>query len=265
MPATAQEMRPRSGSAKAPQRVYLVQNAANETEALEAAFDEAPSNIWNCFVDDMTYEEVEDLDGVYNVTVSYAPTSSTPENGDVSYTLDYSAKALQINYSLETIYATTDAPDFQQAINVVSDNGTLKIEGHSREIPPDTIKLGYTLPATTATASYLDDLEQFCGCVNSASVTIYGITYPAGELLLSRASGSLANADQFQVQIGFSRIPNATDVVVGDLTVPSVDGHDLLWIYYEESRDDDGRPTKVARAAYVERIWPRANLNAIFV
>ena len=62
-------------------------------------------------------------------------------------------------------------------------------------------------------------------------------------------------------------LPNRTSIPCGDITVPSKDGMDLLWCFYEIGKDDAATGNKglikKPQFAYVERIFYRGNFASL--
>jgi hypothetical protein len=150
-------------------------------------------------------------------------------------------------------------PDFGGAINV-ADYGTpdMKVEGIDLQPPAEVFTIPYSDLPAVITPTYQATVRDLCGKVNNATF----LGYDAGQIMLVRADGQLQNG-LWNLEFGFAYIANAINIPVGDeIIVPSKDGMDLLWVLY--------MPIKVAApvgistvpgAAYVERVWERADLD----
>src|SRR5690606_15610003 len=87
----------------------------------------------------------------------------------------------------------------------------------------------------------------------------------AGSVMLARSQGGRQGGGR-TIEFGFAYIPNDTNIPVGDITVSAKDGFDLLWAYYASEEDAaaaDKGLVKRPLYAYVERVYPRADLTAL--
>ena len=82
--------------------------------------------------------------------------------------------------------------------------------------------------------------------------------------MLVRADGQ-RQGGLWNLEFGFGYIANDVNIPVGDnIIVPAKDGMDLLWALDITGKDDTTKSlvTQPA-AAYVERVWYRADLNLL--
>lgn len=193
----------------------------------------------------------------WDIQVPYKPPEvRQPELGEWSFSFNYTMPGVHIYQSLETVWSSTGARDFKGAINVVNENGNLKVEGIALQAPPETFKIRYTLAAKYFNDEYRELVGQMVGTYNSAAFK----GHAAGELLLVSVSGGIATGQKANIEFGLSYIANDTNIPVGDITVPSKKGHDLLWVHYGDAVDSSAYALiKQPTDAYVERVYKTSN------
>lgn len=246
-------------------RRYYVEDAADEDDAYGWILLNTPSTVAGVSRSGISVEEDEEQLNAYNCEVTYgANEQQTPEVDQVDYRFNFQAQGAHVYQSLSTISSTQagggTAPDFDGAINVVSDSGSLRCEGLQLPVPPETFTLAYYPENATITTAYQLQVEALVGLVNS--VAFKG--RPAGSLMLVRAQGGARNNAGWSLELGFGFIANRTNVPVGSITVPSKDGLDLLWAFYEDESDSTANSLiKKPRAAYVERVFYRDDFNVL--
>lgn len=149
-------------------------------------------------------------------------------------------------------------PAHDQAINVV--DGV--VEGTDIVVPRTVFSYKTVLPAAFVTASYRQLVEELTGTVNSA--TFAG--YPAGEILFQGADLSQRKGDDWDAAFSFARSKNETGITLGGKLADAIDkdGWDYLWVQFADIEDATAKTlVKSVRSAYVERVYPRADLNAL--
>lgn len=191
------------------------------------------------------------------------PKASEPmELGDAPIvTLSTRGGTQRILRSLETIDAQpgvgfTTVPDHAGAINVVGDT----IEGVEVGVAGSVFTYKTVLPAAFVTASYRELFEALYDHVNSTPFA----GYPAGEIKFEGGVLSQRKGEDWDAEFTFGRSKNRTGITLnGNLADPiDKDGWDLLWVLYEDEEDATAKTlVKKVRAAYVERVHPRADLN----
>jgi len=268
MAATGQEIRPRQFTDQSVTRKYWIYDAADETEAYGwlTNTSNVPATVSGLPVSGIEANEHDDILGDYIAVVTYGHPespqgSSTP--GTAQDRFNFTAPSGQIMQSLATISGYYDddllfgLPDFGGAINVVNDGGKQRVEGFNLQPPAEVFTKSYTDVATVIDSSYRSLLRNLCGKVNSTEFE----GAAAGEVMLVRAQGELKSG-LWNLDFGFGYIENTTGEAYGNMTGISKDGMDLLWFYYIPRHDDTAREiTKRPAAAFVERVWRRADLN----
>lgn len=252
----------RGGSSRNWDREYYAYGSSDEGEIVAAVLSFGPSNVTGLLVRDYDAKEIDDSLTLWKVTLKYGTGENFPPDVDSwDYKFSFQAPSAQIYQSLSTISAVgTDPEDFKGAINVVVDGGKQRVEGFNLAPPAEVFTIGYYPAASGFSTSYQNTIRGLVGKV--ANATYKGC--PAGSIMLSRASGGMKSSEQASLEFGFAFVENQTSIPVGDLTVPAKDGFDLLWPYYDDSVGGS-ELIKTPRWAYVERIWYRADLNALGV
>jgi hypothetical protein len=262
MPIAIEEMKGRGGTDKALTRKYKVTGTYDEAEVLEAINETAPLKLANLPLQGISIREDDDLDLTYWAEANYGQSSrDEPEEDSVEYQFSFQAQSVQIYQSLETIgsYAVSGtAENHFGSINVVTEGGRQRVEGHHLIPPPVTFKLAYYPANAVITAAYQSVVENLVGKVNSAPFK----GRPAGSLLLAACQGGARNNAGWSVDFGFAYLPNLTDIPVGGITVAAKDGMDLLWVEYE-TKPGTKQMIQKPRHAYVERVFYRDDFNKL--
>ncbi len=275
MAATGREIREREFTATSARRVYRVEGAEDESAAY--AWVSNPSNVPTTVsglgitkVDGKEDPECENCDE-WDVVVEWGESESsggdTLPAGTKSYKFSYQAPSGHIKRSLITIGAYENdlifpfdyAPNFNGAINVVDFNTPdMHIEGFDLQPPAEVFSIPYADVSAVITPTYQALVRDLCGKVNNSTF----LGHAAGEIMLARVDGQYSKG-LWNLDFGFAYVKNGVSIPVGDnITIPAKDGMDLLWTLDIPVKDDDAKavvPTPAA--AYIERVWERANLN----
>ncbi len=149
------------------------------------------------------------------------------------------------------------APDFKGSIGVTRDG----IQG--TQVPISTYAWSEThfFDRAFIDDSYRSILANCAGKMNDAVFR----RFPKGDVIFDGATGSLSRrSEQWQVNYKFRRSPNATNLVIGNITVASKLGWDYLWVHYVEFPDiTAGRLVKIAGSAHVDRVVNFADFNGM--
>lgn len=184
-----------------------------------------------------------------------------PETNDSSFSFDTSGGNQHITQSLQTMgmYAAAGAtaPNYQGAIGVTESG----VEGVDVTVPVYNFEETHYLPILFVTAAYKLTVFSLTGKVNSAAFK----GFAAGECLFLGASGSLRKHDQWELTYKFSAAPNVTGLSIGGgITGVTKDGWDYLWVRYRDEEDTAAKKlVRRPEAAYVERVYARADLNLL--
>lgn len=245
---------------------YIVTDEDSDADVFTLVLATAPSTHRGLPIRNVSIQPYSENENCWVATVRYGvPKLPTPSQAQstVGYRFNFQAQGAHIYNSLATISSTgigmATPPDWKQLINVVFDGTNHRCEGVQLNPPPETFSLDYTPVNAVVTSGYQMAVESVVGCVNNAT---YG-GRPAGSLLLVRCSGGVRTNEDWQISFGFSYIPNQTNIAVSsDITVAAKDGHDLLWTY-NNAAVDAGVIVSRPLAAYVERVWPRADFSVL--
>lgn len=279
MAVTAKEyFRSRRGDAySSRERDYIVTDSdgdLDDTAAINAAVAESPATI--ATTDGSLFRTNANIareisNGQMVVSVQYGEIgfggAATMPAGTLEYEFNYQAPSERIYQSLETksitiAGGTWPTDRFGGAIGVLLNNdGTHDIEGVETSPGNTTNTWSFTAPAVTS--AYEAMVEGMCGAVNNAPFK----GRPAGTMRLVSVQSNASFTSKAQIRFGMQFSPNVTNIPVGNITVPSKDGHDYLWVYRDlrEQVIDNGKKLLLPypKAAVVERVFPRANFSLL--
>lgn len=156
-----------------------------------------------------------------------------------------------------------EAPDHRGGIHVpYSHTGRGWPRGVELRAPPETDYINIVIPNGSFTSAYRTTVESLLWKVNDDTFQ----DKPAGSVMLVRASARRNTDDTMHLAFGFSHRPNRPRTIGGVTTAASVDGHDYVWDYCPPRMEqEDGQIAAVFAVTffYVERVWPRADLNLL--
>jgi len=192
--------------------------------------------------------------GAWDAEIAYSLVSSTTsaQPGQPTFNFDTGGGTQHVTQSLLTVSTTPApgkvAPDFRGAIGVTKDS----IEGVDVVVPVYQFTETHVLKPELVDDAYKRLLMTTTGRFNTDNFA----GFLAGEVLFLGASGTQRGNGDWEITFRFAASENATNLVVGDITVPSKFGWDYLWTRYEETVDGASN-TIVKRpvAAYVERVY----------
>lgn len=203
--------------------------------------------------------------GTWDVEVDYVREEETePEvGGEPSYSFDTAGGTQHISQSIETVsrhskYGEGAAYDFHKAINVSGQGDQQTVEGVDIGMGAYEWEETHYLPNAMVTRAYMGVLFRTTYKTNNAPFR----GMETGETLFRGARGGKRGAEDWEISFRFAAKENQTDVVIGDITVPSVKGWEYLWIYYELT--EHGDPKKLLSTpvcAYVEKVYHQADLS----
>jgi hypothetical protein len=148
------------------------------------------------------------------------------------------------------------APDFHGLIGIKDGDP----EGVDITVPALKLSYRYKWPANVINNAYV---KLMAGLVGTCNVSSYD-TYGAGELLFIGLSGEIVEDLPTEITYGFAASADITGLTLGDITGVNKGGHDYLWVAYEEDADAAAKKKiKIPLAAYVERVYRRANWSAL--
>lgn len=164
--------------------------------------------------------------------------------------------------------------EFRFPGGAANQSGAIGVDGDSVNgvdivVPALTWTETYDVPHQFITADYIKTLSKLTGTVNNAAFR----TFPAGEVLFLGASGSQEwDSDKgegpWNLSFKFSQSPNAgagktlPALSIGDISNIAKDGHDYMWIRYEDSVNANTL-VKRPKAVYVNRVYRRENFGQL--
>jgi hypothetical protein len=157
------------------------------------------------------------------------------------------------------------APNMKGAIGVDGDS----VQGVDIVVPQLTWTENYDVPNAYVTTDYIKSLSSLTGTVNNAAFR----GFAAGEVLFMGASGSQqwdSDKGDGPWSLSYKFVASANQgsgktypaLTIGDITGIEKDGHDYLWVRYEdalEGRTSFKRPLFV----YVDKVYRRANFSSL--
>jgi hypothetical protein len=180
--------------------------------------------------------------------------------GDSTFQFDTGGGSQHITQGLGTVGAYAppgqSPPNFRGGIGVTPDN----VEGIDVTIPVYNFSETHYIAADAVTDAYKSALFFLTGAVNNAPFK----GFAAGEVLFLGASGSKRGAEDWELTFKFAASPNATGLVVGDITGIAKLGWEYLWVRYADAEDSSARVLiKKPLAAYVEQVYPYGNFAGL--
>lgn len=267
MPALGTELAERRVGSNQIVRKYFVTGATAETD-VQAFVAGLPDDLAGLSKNTFNSNESEWIDGDYFVEVTWGSPQQAKALFSAEYSFNYVMPGGRFKQSLATIDSYEDAaqlpngpPDFGGAINVVNDGGKQRVEGFDVQPPSETDKIRFRMPRSYFVSPANRALiRSLLGKVNSTPFK--GMA--AGEALFCRCVGGIDSTGDASLDFGFAFAANRTGLSVGAITGIAADGWDLVWTYYRPGGDAVAKtPIQQPAAAYVERIFERADLNAL--
>jgi hypothetical protein len=261
MPVTVQERYGRRLSTNAAELHYLIRGTDDDATARNALLSNSPDVHDGLERDDTEVEELEGLDAYLGIVSYVSPDFQPPETGDSSFSFDTSGGTQHITQSLSTpgryAPAGKTAPNYQGAIGVTATDVT----GVDITVPIYQFSETHYLASATVTNAYKGTLFSLTGRVNSG--TFRGLD--PGECLFLGASGSKRESeDDWEISFRFAGSPNKTNLVIGDITVPSKKGWEYLWVRYAEAEDVAAKMLiQKPVAAFVEQVYEYGDFSAM--
>jgi hypothetical protein len=208
-------------------------------------------------------EATETAFGCWDIDCHYgAWQRKEPVAGDMGWSFVTTGGTKHITQSLSTDqrYAVGSAPltNFHGAIGVQDGS----VEG--ADIPAYAFKWTeqWKLPLGNYSWAYAQILGNLTPCVNNSEFR----GFAESEVLFEGAEGSLSIKDPniLELTFHFNREPTLKNHPVGDITVTTVAGHQLLWVHYTKGVDpESNEPCQVPRQANVENVIQSGDLSLL--
>jgi hypothetical protein len=176
--------------------------------------------------------------GVWDVDCHYgAWQRKEPVAGDMGWSFVTTGGTKHITQSLSTaaqyVPAGKTVADFKGAIGVGQDS----VEG--ADIPAKSFKWTeqWKLPLGNYSWAYAQVLSRLTPCLNNAPFR----GFPKSEVLFEGAEGGLSVKDSqiLELTYHFSQQTSLNGLTVGDITVTTVAGWQMMWVHYKKSVDTD--------------------------
>lgn len=259
MPADVQyKFKTVSGDQNTRQIGFVVKDATSDIDALSAVELFAPTTYDGLTRSGISIDEIRWPDK-WEATATYSRVERTPpETGEIEYSFDISLENQKIVQSISTVdqlVASGGVTDFGKAINVNTEG---KAEGVDVRVPTSAFQIAYYPAVAVVTTAYQKTVRDTVGKVNSA--TFRG--HAAGEVMFVGCSGRARNITDWELSFRFEVRLNRTGITIGDISGISVNGWDLLWVYY--GRDTDATSHRYIQKPVqvnVERIYERVNFT----
>ena len=151
-----------------------------------------------------------------------------------SYTFDTGGGTQHITQSIQTVQSVPAPPNFSApnhkgAIGVTPDS----VEGVDVVVPVYQFSETYVFASSAVDGAYKAALFYLTGRVNDDTFR----DFAAGEVLFLGAGGSKRGDGLWEIQFRFAASPNATGLVIGDITGVNKKGWEYLWVRYKDEVD----------------------------
>ena len=189
--------------------------------------------------------------GVWIANVNYKIRNQSSESFDTT------GGTVHVTQSFGTNRFGLLAPDFQGAIGVSDD----RVDGVDITIPAYKFSETHYIPRIFVSTAYKNTLFQLTGKVNNATFK----NFAAGEVLFLGSTGQRRGHEDFEITYNFAASPNIGSIVfTPTIEVLNKEGWDYMWLYYADEVDTTAhRLVRRPRAAYVERVYQRADLGLL--
>lgn len=189
---------------------------------------------------------------LWEATVRY---ETVPATGESVISFDTTGGRQHITQSKQTLRRyPSNALDMRGAIGVSGD----AVEGVDIVTPVFEFAETHYRPSANMQPAYIQTLYQLTGRVNASSFR----GFAAGEVLFLGATASRRGAGDWQVTYRFAASPNASGIVIGNISGIIKRGWEYLWVRYVDDDGGEGEPrglVKVPVGVYIERLYDDAD------
>lgn len=242
---------------------YIVYDAENEVEAIEAVRLEAPETYNGIPASSISLSE-RLTETLWKVEVSYSYNDDanvsgrssgddTPDEDVDSYTFEISAGTKRVIWPVKhkkTYPATAPAPTA----------GINDGEGADIIMPIAKFSETHALSAVQCNTKYRKDLASMVGKINTKSFK----GYDPGQVLFYGASGGRTGLENWTVNFEFMTQEKQENITIGDITGINKDPWDLIWCQYkEEESADKTRIVKKVKAVHVEQVYEEEDFGKL--
>ena len=179
------------------------------------------------------------------------------DEGEYDLDFDTTGSSVRVTHALAQAGYTAAgaAPNFGTAIDVQPPD--YKPNGCEMVLPGLKFTVRYKHPRGWITpATKWRRIFEWNALTGSVNIRRWG-PFPAAEVLFLGVTGKIASASGPEVQYHFLWSENRAAFQVAGITVGSKKGHELLWILWEDGKDDaaGGRRVTKAKAVYVSQLY----------
>lgn len=216
----------------------------------------APPSFLGLSPTDVSWDEGED-DGHTEFEITYG--SAEPPEATLRVGFDTTGGQVRARASSATTsYPASGrtAPDFKHAVEVADGEP----QGVDVVIPALKLTFTYKWPRGVVTVNDAKNIAGLTGKTNNAAW--YG--FAAGELLFLGATGEIDLVTPTEIQYQFAASANATLSIGSWITGIAKQGHQHLWVLFEDSEDATAK--KIVQrplAAYVETLYQSTSFTAL--
>lgn len=178
-----------------------------------------------------------------------------------SFSFDTGGGSQHITQSIQTVQSVPAPPNFSApnhkgAIGVTPDS----VEGVDVVVPVYQFSETYVFASSAVDGAYKAALFYLTGRVNDDTFR----DFAAGEVLFLGAGGSKRGDGLWEIQFRFAASPNATGLVIGDITGVNKKGWEYLWVRYKDEVDGTAKGiVKTPEAAYVEQVYYEGDFDGL--
>lgn len=259
-------------------RIYNISGTGSETTAFATLLTEAPLLLASGLVrqEKRVSVEVAGID-LWKGKVPYGEADDSKsqerlETGEYTISFDTSGGTATVtasendpdSYAFDPFFEATVqnaniAPDFGTAINV--NDG--KVEGVEIVIPALKFSVRKRQPRSIITLPFIKDLARMTGRTNDGSF----LTFDPGEVLFTGAtgqeglkfdgSGTIVDlSGDPEITYNFVASESLSNFKIGNIEVQQKDGHQYLWVLFEEGADTEAHKlVQRPQAVYVHDIY----------
>ena len=188
------------------------------------------------------------------------------------YSFSITSETQHITHSLETVNtyvpAGKTAKNFNGAVNVESDNGSLIVRGVDKILPvfnfSETVimpavfgshelrnAIGLPVSQTVIDAKQIKVFAELYGKINDKPFR----EFDRGELMLNGITGNRYDRNHYQMTFQFAVQRNLTGEKINGITGIDKRGWEYLWISYVDEVDDAGIKVKKPEQVTIEKIY----------
>tara|TARA_Y100001973_G_scaffold106824_1_gene188481 strand:- start:7391 stop:8296 length:906 start_codon:yes stop_codon:yes gene_type:complete len=185
-----------------------------------------------------------------------------------SRSFDTTGKSEHITQALEETRYPASSPYMEKAIGVTDTT----VEGVDVVTPAFNWQEDYDVPADYITSTYIRAVAGLTGTVNNA----YFRGFMPGEVLFMGVTGGqewdaergfgpwklsykFIASPNYGVPTGVSGVALRPALSIGDISDIKKEGHDYLWVSYNDDVSDEGLPLKTPKHVYVNQVYEKSN------